>query len=140
MTTVFTACCNKDMPVDETLVYRKKRWCGNNECLTIIDEKVKIFNQKKRDRKKASGTYRSGVDKETRERILERDKYACAVCNIKDFSYGVMQVHHIVPVSYGGSDDHGNLVTVCKPCHGLIHDTGWEEYVTSLAKNFKEMG
>lgn len=35
---------------------------------------------------------------------------------------GAFQVHHIVPVMYGGDDSKGNLVLLCRNCHSLAHD------------------
>jgi hypothetical protein len=33
----------------------------------------------------------------------------------------VLNLHHIVPVAAGGSDDEGNLVLLCANCHALTH-------------------
>jgi hypothetical protein len=32
-----------------------------------------------------------------------------------------VEIHHIVPVSAGGSDDDANLVPLCEECHKLCH-------------------
>ena len=61
-------------------------------------------------------------------RIVYRDKFTCQDCGefhavvnehgmtipIDD---GELEVHHIIPVSDGGSDHPSNLVTLCKKCH-----------------------
>ncbi|WP_420838364.1 HNH endonuclease [Allobaculum mucilyticum] len=31
------------------------------------------------------------------------------------------QVHHIVPLSQGGTHDENNLMSLCKSCHSRIH-------------------
>ena len=31
------------------------------------------------------------------------------------------QVHHVLPLSEGGSNDEGNLMSLCKSCHSRIH-------------------
>ena len=55
-----------------------------------------------------------------------RDKYImqqpyCEQC----LKYGkqtlATQVHHIIPVINGGTNDKNNLMSVCEKCHRLIH-------------------
>ncbi len=53
----------------------------------------------------------------TRVFILIRDDFSCVQCGVG----GLVYVHHIVPRSDGGTDDHDNLVTLCPACHGLEH-------------------
>jgi hypothetical protein len=33
--------------------------------------------------------------------------------------------HHLMPKSYGGSDNATNLITLCRECHGLLHGKQW---------------
>jgi 5-methylcytosine-specific restriction protein A len=40
-------------------------------------------------------------------------KKKCAKCNKK----GMVEIHHIVPVSHGGSNEEENLIALCKKCH-----------------------
>ena len=49
--------------------------------------------------------------------ILKRDRYRCVGCG----NTRLLQVHHIIPVSAGGSDDPSNLITLCFDCHAQIH-------------------
>lgn len=49
--------------------------------------------------------------------ILKRDGYKCVGCG----NTRRLQVHHIIPVSAGGSDDPSNLITLCSDCHEQIH-------------------
>ena len=51
-------------------------------------------------------------------RTLERDGHACTRCGVGD---RILQAHHIVPRGVGGPDRLENLVTVCRPCHGVMH-------------------
>jgi 5-methylcytosine-specific restriction endonuclease McrA len=65
-------------------------------------------------------------------RILYRDKFICQKCGelhvlINEHGIyipiddGMLVVHHIIPVSKGGSDHPDNLITLCRKCHKQIH-------------------
>jgi len=50
--------------------------------------------------------------------VLKRDNYRCQGCG----ATGVLvDVHHIILVGAGGSDDPHNLITLCRDCHARIH-------------------
>ncbi len=53
-----------------------------------------------------------------REETLRRDGYRCQRCFE---NRGPLQAHHVVPRSDGGPDSLDNLVTLCRPCHGVQH-------------------
>jgi 5-methylcytosine-specific restriction protein A len=45
----------------------------------------------------------------------------CEQC-LKEGRYVRMEhVHHIIPLSEGGTNDPGNLMSLCKSCHSRIH-------------------
>ena len=52
-----------------------------------------------------------------REYVLERDNYKCSKCG----SDNQLQMHHIVPLMLGGSNETENIITLCSKCHGNIH-------------------
>jgi 5-methylcytosine-specific restriction endonuclease McrA len=54
---------------------------------------------------------------QVRQEVLARDEYKCGNCG----STKNLDVHHIVPLSCGGSNELGNLKTLCRHCHSLIH-------------------
>lgn len=43
----------------------------------------------------------------------------CVACGEQDV--GLLEYHHLVPRSAGGSNDERNLLTLCHVCHGLAH-------------------
>lgn len=51
--------------------------------------------------------------------ILVKCGRRCCIC--RRFAPLHLQVHHIVPVSQGGSDEPENLIAVCVTCHSDIH-------------------
>ena len=55
-----------------------------------------------------------------RDRVWRRDGHACRRCGADDRT---IQAHHIVPRSAGGPDVPENLLTLCRPCHGVVHPT-----------------
>lgn len=61
-----------------------------------------------------------------RRAARKRDKYTCQRCGIKEAEYGKeLSVHHIIPFvvekNYEIANDLENLVSVCEPCHRIIH-------------------
>lgn len=61
-------------------------------------------------------SYRA-LDQKIRDRVLERDNYTCRNCAHMP---ATPEVHHIVAVRLGGSDDLDNLVTLCHKCHKIV--------------------
>jgi len=47
-----------------------------------------------------------------------RDGYKCTDCGASGVE---LHVHHIVPLSKGGTNDLDNLTTLCSHCHSMIH-------------------
>lgn len=55
---------------------------------------------------------------EIRKGILNRDGHECTRCGTSDDQ---LHVHHIEPVSEGGSHSPKNLKTLCHSCHEKVH-------------------
>ena len=49
--------------------------------------------------------------------VLKRDGHRCGNCG----SSTSLHVHHIVPLSKGGTNNPSNLRTLCEDCHKLLH-------------------
>jgi len=73
--------------------------------------------------KKHTTAYQQGAKKDfynTKAYILHRDKYTCQKCK-KNKDGLILNVHHIVFQSNGGTYTPNNLVTLCKLCHDKLH-------------------
>lgn len=71
----------------------------------------------------------------TRKKVLRRDSYECMRCSrdvgSKSGPKATAHVHHICPVSAGGSNELENLITLCQSCHKQVHaESESEEKVT----------
>ena len=75
---------------------------------------------------------------QTRLLVIERDKWKCRDCGKHSARF---EVHHIIPVSRGGTGEPANLLTLCAPCHISRHrvldgkpETDWEKFRKELEK------
>jgi 5-methylcytosine-specific restriction endonuclease McrA len=68
--------------------------------------------------KRNQATIRPAVRRE----VLARDRHRCRApgCGRTRF----LEVHHVTPRSQGGSNEPGNLITLCAACHRLWHEKG----------------
>lgn len=135
---VICAGCSEKFNVLDTLLYRKKRFCGNDSCRDIIDRKVKNSNYRKQQRKLQNGTFRTGVEQGIRNTVLGRDNRTCKLC-FNNISTVKMQVHHIIPLSDGGDDTISNLITLCAKCHSDVHKEGYNYYVNTFKSYTEKM-
>ena len=46
------------------------------------------------------------------KRVLIRDLHICRACGMK-----ASEVHHILPLIYGGRDEEDNMISLCSECH-----------------------
>lgn len=59
------------------------------------------------------------IPEKTAARVLVKSARHCCIC--RRFSPLQIQVHHIVEVSDGGTDDEANLIPICIGCHSVVH-------------------
>jgi hypothetical protein len=62
---------------------------------------------------------RHQVPPRLRRATLERDGYRCRVRGCA--SHRFLNVHHVTPRAKGGRNHLAGLVTLCAPCHRLLH-------------------
>ena len=52
-----------------------------------------------------------------RKIVIARDNALCQPCLRNDIVQAGNEVDHVTPKAKGGTDDLGNLETICGPCH-----------------------
>ena len=55
-----------------------------------------------------------------RVRVIERAAHRCETCGMA----GRFEIHHVVSLKDGGSNDLDNLIALCRTCHLKVH-TSW---------------
>lgn len=55
----------------------------------------------------------------------------CEQCHKKGRLTPTQEVHHILPLSRGGTHDFSNLMALCKPCHSRISALDGDRWRTS---------
>lgn len=55
-----------------------------------------------------------------------RDRYAaahplCELCQKNGKLIPTEEIHHMTPLSEGGTHNEENLIALCKPCHARLH-------------------
>jgi 5-methylcytosine-specific restriction endonuclease McrA len=53
--------------------------------------------------------------------VYERDRYCCRKCGASVRGIPRRSVHHIIPLSRGGTNRPSNLLTECGDCHDKEH-------------------
>ena len=128
---VMCAGCRSRFMESDGFRYRSKVWCGQQSCRLTIDNRRTTQNQKKKAKKKDRGVFYKGVPNRARHHVLKRDKGRCALCGVGGKNN--IQVHHVRPVSDGGTDEYTNLISLCKYDHDRVH-LNMNEYSYMLSR------
>lgn len=67
--------------------------------------------------------------------VRDRDKHTCQLC--KANKNVVIEVHHILPRSKGGSNKPSNLISLCHSCHRKVHSNNNNNKYFDEVKNMK---
>jgi hypothetical protein len=62
-------------------------------------------------------TPREGISKSRRFDVMNRDGFRCQLCGATQEQGAVLHVDHKVPLAKGGSNEYGNLWTLCDLCN-----------------------
>lgn len=107
---------------------KPKKPCAYPGCPHLTDGRYCEEHQKEmnaryekygRDRKTTKRRYGKNW-KIIRDAYVKRHPF-CELCFQKGRLVTVEEVHHIVPLSEGGTNEYSNLISLCKSCHSRIH-------------------
>lgn len=106
---------------------KPKRPCSTTGCSNLTEGQYcddhKLIERRRYDKyqwskdvnKKYSRAWKRIRDRYVREHPL------CEMCEVDGRLTPTDEVHHILPVSQGGTHDRNNLMSLCKSCHNKIH-------------------
>lgn len=60
-----------------------------------------------------------------RSKVFERDNYTCQYCHARGVE---LECDHVIPISLGGTNEMGNLVTACRDCNRSKRAKALEEW------------
>ena len=86
--------------------------------LAYLRQHVAAFSPEPPPRRKPKH-YHGSEWQRIRIMVLARDGAACTGCGCAYLNQ--LEIHHIKPISEGGTDDLDNLKTLCDKCHDKTH-------------------
>ena len=108
---------------------KPRRGCAASGCPRLAVEGSQYCEEHLKQSQRQYNRYTRSADsnkKYGRSWKRVRDRYAgkhplCERC-LKEGRYTpVEEVHHILPISQGGTHDESNLMSLCRSCHEKIH-------------------
>ena len=66
------------------------------------------------------GRKKRSVSRALRKKIFMRDRGVCCAPGCGNSSF--LEIHHVTPLSKGGSNDPSNMALLCSCCHRHIHE------------------
>lgn len=105
---------------------KPKRPCSHSGCARLTNERFCADHQKL-DRKHYNKYLRNtklrkqygNKWRKVRKRYVEEHPL-CEMCEQQGKITPAEEVHHIVPISQGGTHDQENLMSLCKSCHSGV--------------------
>ena len=84
---------------------------------------------------RGSGIAKGAEWEQQRQHAMRQGGWRCSKCG----KAGRLEVHHIIPISEGGTNDPENLTPLCRECHINIHrrqvserEQAWETHVKEM--------
>lgn len=110
----------KDVPL------KPKRPCSYPGCPKLTDgryceehEKQETKNYERYSRDPTVRKRYGRAWKRIRDRYIKAHPL-CEECKRKGLITAAEEVHHIIPLSKGGTSEESNLMSLCTPCHSAI--------------------
>lgn len=82
--------------------------------LKVYSRLVVSENVPRLERKRIRKRFKDQKQRDRKRGLYKKAK--CECCGAK-----AQEVHHIIPISKGGTNKYDNLVSVCVSCHAKIH-------------------
>lgn len=105
---------------------RPPRPCSHPGCPVLTDgqycpehRKLSAARYNRYERNPAIQKLYGGAWPRIRARFLAEHPL-CAVCQKEGRVTAAVEVHHVLPLSQGGTHDEDNLMALCKACHSRI--------------------
>ncbi len=77
------------------------------------------------------------ISQKIKQEVFERDGNKCQECG-SVLEPSLVDIHHILPISRGGSNELSNLITLCRNCHYSIADKIIDVATTPLSGTIAE--
>ena len=118
-----------------TWVKRLIKYCSID---SVAQELVRFDAQKLQDPEISGTEYQQGTlyQYEVREYLLEKFNRTCAYCGAKNVP---LEVEHIKPKSFGGSNRVSNLAIACVPCNQAKSNLPIEEFLADKPSVLKQI-
>lgn len=66
----------------------------------------------------------------SRRRLIKKYGHKCQLCGYPGF----IELHHILPVQFGGGPEDSNLILLCEKCHADAHGYLKKKWIDSNRK------
>jgi len=70
---------------------------------------------------------------DARKRLIKKRGHKCEICGYP----GMIEVHHILPVKFGGNGKMDNLMLLCEKCHADAHGHIKRKYLDPNREHWK---
>ena len=97
--------------------YKSRRHCASPGCPTLISEGMYCEKHKKAQPKRESTYIHYGRSWEKLRVVVLARHPLCVECENAGRLTPAKELHHIIPVSAGGTNAGENLMPLCKSCH-----------------------
>lgn len=122
--------CGKTIEVPE-YESGSRRFCSRQCTAKWHGEQMKIWKNKKAYKKAKREA--PGDLKKNKKRARERDNHICQFCGKVEksgkYNYWRLATHHIKPIREGGTNNIGNIITLCSSCHNSLERSKLERKI-----------
>lgn len=111
----------------ERMPYRPKHPCSCPGCPELTHERYCEEHKKLTDSlynkygRSTEQKKRYGNNWHRTRNAYFREHQYCELCKRNGKTVQGEQVHHIIPIAEGGSNEWSNLMTLCRSCHSRLH-------------------